>query len=222
MSRATPFDLVFAGVAGERFPAIRDSLAKSGADPLDRDRFVLDQQVTGFLREQVPDEGAEEAVAEHLALLHHAYLFWATGQPTTVLTRPAASALLSGQATPRGEVSSARYIQFPERLVWGEIDPGAPHEPLDGVFTHPLAGGGFAVLAIFGFHPTRMGFSVVAAEGSRPEGLARQDGSPLFAPVLPGGAAAGLFSITGPEELIELAARAQTADPATGKEPAAG
>ncbi|MEP6473676.1 MAG: hypothetical protein ABJC74_08135, partial [Gemmatimonadota bacterium] len=80
----------------------------------------------------------------------------------------------------------------------------------------------FAVLAIFGFHPTRMGFSVVAAEGSRPEGLARQDGSPLFAPVLPGGAAAGLFSITGPEELIELAARAQTADPATGKEPAAG
>jgi hypothetical protein len=40
--------------------------------------------------------------------------------------------------------------------------------------------------------------------GDRPEALARPDGSALFAPTLPGGSAAGLYSITGEEELLEL------------------
>jgi len=222
MSRATPFDLVFAGVADDRFPPIRDSLAATGADPLDRDRFMLDKAAAGFLREQVPDEGADAAVAEHLALLHHAYLFWAAGRPTTVLTRPATTALLSTPAPPSGTPSTPRYIQFPERLVWAETEAGAAHEPLDGVFVHALPGGGISVLAIFGFHPSRMGFSVVSAEGTPRPGLARLDGTPLFAPVLPGGSAAGLISITGPEELLELGARAIGVGATNGKEQPAG
>lgn len=222
MSRATPFDLVFGGVADQRFPAIRDSLAAASADPFDRDRFMLDKAAAGFLREQVPDEGADAAVAEHLALLHHAYLFWTAGRPTTVLTRPATTALLSAPPAPSGTPTAPRYIQFPERLVWAETEAGAAHEPLDGVFVHALPDGGISVLAIFGFHPTRMGFSVVTAEGRRVPGLTRADGSALFAPVLPGGSAAGLASITGSEELLELAARAVDVAVTTGKEQPAG
>jgi len=221
MSRQTPFDLVFGGLAAERFPAIRDSLAHHGADPLDRDQFVLDKEAAGLLRELVPEEGADDAVTEHLALLHHAYLFWAGGNHQQSLARPDASALLKENGGPSGSVPGARYIQFPERLVWAETEPGAPHEPLDGVFVHPWRNEGLAVLAVFGFHPTRMGFSVVSAEGLRPERLARADGTPLFAPVLAGGSAAGLFSVTGPEELLELAARAVLFCPMPGKEPAA-
>ena len=44
----------------------------------------------------------------------------------------------------------------------------------------------------------------VEATGDRAEGLAREDGSPLFDPTLPGGAAAGLRSIVGEAELLEL------------------
>jgi hypothetical protein len=44
----------------------------------------------------------------------------------------------------------------------------------------------------------------VEAAGGRAEGLAREDGSPLFDPTLPGAAAAGLRSIAGEEELLEL------------------
>jgi hypothetical protein len=60
------------------------------------------------------------------------------------------------------------------------------------------------VLGIFGLHPDRMGFSVVEVSGSRPVALVREDGTPLFAPVLAGGAAAGLYSLMGAEELLEL------------------
>jgi hypothetical protein len=60
------------------------------------------------------------------------------------------------------------------------------------------------VLGVFGIHRDREGFSVVEAAGARPVGLARADGSGLFEPTLPGGRAAGLFSISGVEELLEL------------------
>jgi hypothetical protein len=60
------------------------------------------------------------------------------------------------------------------------------------------------VLGVFGIHRDREGFSVVEAAGPRRSGLARADGSRLFDPLLPGGRAAGLFSISGEEELLEL------------------
>jgi hypothetical protein len=44
----------------------------------------------------------------------------------------------------------------------------------------------------------------VEATGGRVEGLAREDGSRLFDPTLAGGADAGLRSIVGEEELLEL------------------
>jgi hypothetical protein len=57
------------------------------------------------------------------------------------------------------------------------------------------------VLGIFGIRLERFGFTAVEAEGDRPEGLARQDGTPLFTSMLGGGR---LHSITGTEELLEL------------------
>jgi hypothetical protein len=48
---------------------------------------------------------------------------------------------------------------------------------------------------------------VAEVTGPRPTGLARADGSALYAPVLPGGDSAGLHSLVGTEELLELAWR---------------
>ena len=84
-----------------------------------------------------------------------------------------------------------------------------PHQPLDGIFVRAYPDGGLFLLAIFGMHAGSDGFTVVDLDGYPEPALAREDGSPLFAPVLPGGAAAGLYSIAGGEELMELAARSR-------------
>ena len=60
------------------------------------------------------------------------------------------------------------------------------------------------MLGIFGLRPDRAGFSAVEAAGPRPGALDRADGTPLFSPVLAGGQAAGLYSLVGGEELLEL------------------
>ncbi|MEP7176627.1 MAG: hypothetical protein ABI860_08750, partial [Gemmatimonadales bacterium] len=60
------------------------------------------------------------------------------------------------------------------------------------------------VLGIFGLRPDRDGFSAVETAGPRPRGLERPDGTPLFSPVLAGGQAAGLYSLVGAEELLEI------------------
>ena len=76
-------------------------------------------------------------------------------------------------------------------------------EPMDGCFVH-AAGGELRVLGIFGLRPDREGFSAVETAGPRPHELERPDGTPLFSPVLTGGEAAGLYSLVGGEELLEL------------------
>ncbi len=43
VSRPTPYDLVFAPLADERFPAIRDALELRGSDPRDRDAFLMEK-----------------------------------------------------------------------------------------------------------------------------------------------------------------------------------
>jgi len=207
--RPTPFELVFGRLAPERFPALRSSLESRHTDPHDLDAFVLDPAVVSLLRELVPDEAA--AVSEHLNLLHHAYLYWSEGQWYFQLSRTRAAAVLEGPPAGTGaadpEVPRAYYIQFPERLVWAELQPGQPPEPLDGFFVRPWPTGGLFVLGVFGLHPSRDGFSVADVDGHRTEVLQRADGSRLFAPVLNGGEAAGLHSLVGEEEVLELAAR---------------
>ena len=209
--RGTPFELIFQQISQESFPGIHVRLLESGYDPGDRDRFLMLREVVTLLRELRPEEGLGEGIDQLAALVHHAYLFWAAGQVTVELSQERLPLLLTGpgrdDATDR---PSAYYLQVPERRVWAEVIAGQPPEPMDGCFVHhPTDGDSLRVLGVFGIHPEREGFSVVEASGPRPSGLARQDGSPLFAPILPGGEAAGLFSLVGEEELLELGWRAQ-------------
>jgi hypothetical protein len=209
--RATPFDLAFGAEAETRFPPIRDSLKASGRDPHDPDDFILDREVVTLLRELVPEEGVGEAVQQHVALLQHSYLYWDEGSWLFRLTRDRTKALLSTPpAAGSAEPPRAYYVQFPERLIWAELAPEEPHQPLDGLFVRPWPREGYFVLAVFSMHPGQQGFTVVDVDGYRESDLQRGDGSPIFSPVLPGGDAAGLYSIVGGEEVLELAARTAT------------
>jgi hypothetical protein len=202
--RLNPFDLVFRSASQEVFPGIRRALEEGGHDPRERDRFLMLREVVTLLRELRPEQGLGEGIDQLAALLHHAYLYWHTGEPTFEVPLP----LMEPRDAEAGEHSPdsslAYYAVMPEHRVWAEVVPGQPSEPLDGCFVHSAPGGTLRVLGVFGIHRDRQGFSVVEASGARPVGLTRGDGSPLFEPILPGGKAAGLFSISGEEELLEL------------------
>jgi len=205
MARITPFDLVFNRAAESSFPRIASSLAAGGHDPADRDAFLMDREVVTLLRDLRPDEGLGEAMDQMVALVHHAYLAWADGGVTISVGREAAEELLAKPAEAADSKDlPAYYAQFPERMIWAAVVEDEAPEPLDGIFVSQVPGGDLRVLGIFGLRPERAGFSAVEATGGRAEGLAREDGSPLFDPTLPGGAAAGLRSIVGEAELLEL------------------
>jgi hypothetical protein len=211
MARVTPSELVFSRLAETTFPRISASLAAAEHDPADRDAFLMDREVITLLRELRPDEGLGEAMDQMVALVHHAYLSWAAGTVTVPVSRESAEELLG--PTPAEGIDSkelpAYYAQFPERMIWASVIESQPPEPLDGIFVSRTPGGDLRVLGIFGLRPERGGFSAVEATGSRVEGLRREDGSPLFDPTLSGGVSAGLRSIVGEEELLELGWRTQ-------------
>jgi len=211
MPRATPFDLVFQPAAATSFPRIAASLASAGLDPADRDAFLMDREVITLLHDLRPDEGLGEAMDQMVALVHHAYLSWAAGGVTIPIGRETAEELLD-QVLPDGDDSrdlAAYYAQFPERMIWARVIEDDAPEPLDGMFVSRDPLGLLRVLGIFGLRPDRPGFSAVEATGPRAARLTREDGTALFAPTLPGAAAAGLRSITGEEELLELGWRTQ-------------
>ena len=213
MSRPTPFDLVFAALAEERFPRIRAALESGGRDAVDRDAFLLEREVVLLLRELRPDEGLGEGIDQLAALLHHAYLFWDAGLPALGLAEEDLAGLLtipSAAAAEPGERPRALYAELPERRVWAVVIEGQPPEPLEGCFIHAASAEELRVLGVFGLRPERMGFSVVEAVGPRPTTLVRLDGTPLFAPAMAGGAAARLHSLVGAEELLELGWRTRT------------
>lgn len=228
MPRATPFDLIFDRIAGERFPALRAALESAGVDPTDRDAFLMVREAIQLVRDLRPDEGFGEAIDQLVALVHHAYLFWAAGSRVLELAPDGLATLLgpaaAGEADPAetvgpdaaADVPAAYYAQLPERRVWAEVIERLPHEPLDGCFVHPVPEQSLRVLGVFGIHQERQGFSVVEAIGPRAGLLARENGAPLYAPVLTGGAAAGLHSIVGEEELLELGWRTRAIAAAAG------
>lgn len=213
MHHPTPYDLVFKQSEPEVFPNIRIALEQAGYDPTDRDSFLMVREVVTLLHDLRPEGGLGEGIDQLAALVHHAYLFWVAGAPAFEVTREQ----LNGLLTSRGEIGdeidqpTAYYVSLPPRRIWAEVVPGHPPEPLDGCFVH-ASGGGAArrVLGVFGIHPEREGFSVVEAVGPQPVALERPDGTELFSPTLAGGQAAGLFSITGEEELLQLGWRTAT------------
>jgi hypothetical protein len=206
MTRPTPLDLVFSQVVEDSFPGIRSALQTANRDPTDRDAFLMLPEVVELIRRLRPEDGLGEGMDQLVALVHHAYLAWDAGALTLALREEQAEELLK-PAAPSGagdDAPRAYYAQFPERRVWAEVVTGLAPEPLDGCFVHGNGSIELRVLGVFGLRADRMGFSVVEAAGTRPEQLARPDGSPLFSSTLPGGEGAGLHSITGGEELLEL------------------
>jgi len=204
--RPSPFELVFEPIAQNVFPAIQNAVATSGRDARDRDGFLLLRDVLMLLRDLRPDDGMGEGIDQLAALVHHAYLFWSSGRVTVEVPAELLEDLLGGGARlhPQDGEEAPRYVQLPIHRIWAQVVPGEPHEPLDGLFVHGTAEGQLRVLGVFGIHPERPGFSVVEVSGFRAQALARADGSRLFHPSLPGGEAAGLYSIAGSEELLEL------------------
>ena len=205
-TRPTPFELAFGADAETSFPGVRAALARAGQDPRDRDAFLMVREVVLLLRDLRPEEGIGEGIDQLAALVHHSYLFWDSGSLTVELSDARLEELLSGASEDANvDDQPAGYVQVPERRIWAEVVPGAPQEPLDGFFHHPsIEPGVQRVLGVFGMYPDRPGFTVVEVAGPRPGKLVRQDGSPLFSSTLPGGTRAGLYSLAGEEELLEL------------------
>jgi len=206
--RPTPFDLVFASTAETVFPRIRTALKEGGHDPADRDAFLLVPEVVSLLHDLRPEEGLGEGMDQLVALVHHAFLLWDAGVLTLPLGAERLTTLLDASAAdspspPTDEPPRAYYAQLQDRQVWARVVDDLPAEPMDGCFVHS-AGSELRVLGIFGMRPEREGFSAVETAGPRPRALERPDGTRLFSPVLPGGQSAGLFSIVGGEELLEL------------------
>jgi hypothetical protein len=202
--RVSPFDVVFGELADERFPALQASLAASRIDAGDRDAFILDKAVTEFLRDLVPEDAPPESLHEFIAVLQHCFVYWSTGRRTIIAD---STAVPSSRPT-AGPPDRPAYIQLPSHLYWGQLEPDAPHEPLDGFFVH-AHGEGIRALAIFGLHPDRPGFSVAEVQGALPGPLLpRADGSLPFAPQMDGGENAGIRSVSGPAELLALACHA--------------
>jgi hypothetical protein len=202
----TPYALVFEAVAEERFPLIQQSLGES--QYFDRDALLLQRPMVEVLHDLRPEEGLGSGMEELVALVHLAFLYWHYGKRSVRCGEGGLGEVVA--ISPGGPVpnrpETAYYVQLPRRRIWGSPADGDDIEPLDGCFLartrdHLLT------VAVFGIHPQRGGFTVVEVTGPRPSSPSRVDGTPLFAPVLEGGVRAGLFSLTGMEELHELAWR---------------
>lgn len=209
MTRLIPFDLALEAIPAETLTQTLATLQADGVDLRDRDAVLLQRAAVALLHDLRPDDGLGDAADEFVAFLHHA-LAWQAGGRVVARVTPEALALLTAEQAPDDACTDggARYIQFPPRRLWGRLSEGDAREPLDGLHLLPLADGSLRVLACFGVHDQRSGLTVTETVGARPGPLARTDGTVLFAPLMAGGAAAGLHELVGTEELLELGWRA--------------
>ncbi len=204
-----PFTLVFGDLAETAFPRIRDALL----DDRSLDAFLLSEPALELMGQLRPEDGLGDAVDDFVAFVHAAWRFWLDGKQVAnydeVATRRLCVPAGAEVHTPPVSVPDiTRYTQLHPRLVWGRLASDETYEPLDGWFA-TRSGKTLRVVACFGLHAARPGLSVVVAEGRMPEAIVREDGSPLFSPMMPGGDIAGLHAIAAPEELLLLAWRAE-------------
>lgn len=205
---AAGFGLLLSEEAIRGFEGIRDTVAAEGVNPYHRDAFVMLRPVVELIHASRPDGGIGGGIDPLVAMTHLTYLFWAEGSRVDRISDEVLRGILSGNQPPAHPATRpSAYLALVGRRVWGSPTDAGP-EPLDGWFA-AREGDVLQVAALFGGRPDRGGASVVAVDGAEPVSLARLDGTPLFAPTLEGGEAAGLYSITGMEELLALAWRTE-------------
>lgn len=213
MARLTPYEHVFGEWAEEAFAGIRDAANRTRTDTSDRARFGALPAVQHLLGEiEAPEVIAAEPSAgpEYLHLLYAAYRHWVAGQPLIALDRTALEAAMRDapralQAPPLP--ATACYLQLPQHHLWAPLAAGQPHEPLDGAFVARRVDGlEYTIVAVLGLRPEREGFSQVTVTASPGDfaAAAVEVRQPLFAPVLAGGVAAGVRSVTSAAELLTL------------------
>ena len=198
------------------FETIRDALAADGVDPHDRDAFLMHRAVVELIHGGRPAAGLGDAIDEFIAYTHLMFLCWLEGEHAVEVGGEALKEILGGEGpsadapierAPTARRPSAYYAVLAHHRIWGSPTDLGP-EPLDGWFV-ARHGDRLMVAAQFGGRPDRGDISVVAVDGPEPTGLQRSDGTPLFASTLPAGARAGLYSLSGMEELLALAWRVE-------------
>jgi hypothetical protein len=215
--RVTPFALVFADVAGARFPAIAERLSQGGVSSADRDHFVLLEPVGRLLREIVPDDAGADALEAHVRMLHHAYRHWAGGGWVYRVAESALRRAITESAAVTSHLPrQALYLQLPELQMWGTPTAGAAAEPLDGMFVSETARPGeIAVLGIFGMREGRPGFSAVGLEGRADADDASWNEVAIGTGSLAGADRAGIHAVESAGELLLLTCRLLALLPAT-------
>jgi hypothetical protein len=208
ISFSGPFVELFA-----RFQADADARADA-AGRLDRAAFAKLPAVQRALAElETTVAPTPDVLNEYLAMLHAGFAYWRAGSRVLPVERSAiepalGTAPLGAPAVPFG----ACYLYFPDRWLWLQIGEDQPHEPLHGIFVsgpsgNPLDGDEITLLAAGGVRGERDGFSQVSLAASPAEFAVAHTmvRRPPFAPLMAGGAAAGLKSIGSQAELLHLA-----------------
>lgn len=209
MSRPHPFDYAFAPVADTWFPEIRDEAAAAAQDATDLAKFLRLQSVQRMLGELAGEPG--ENGDGFLPLLYSAFRFWQNGKRTIAVSRAALEAAMDVDRAAHRLPDVACYVQLPEHWIWGQVQAGAPHEPLDGMFIAP-GERELIVTGVLGIRPGRDGYSQITAAATARgyEEAVRAAMLPRFAPAMEGGAAAGFRSVRSNYELLLLASLALT------------
>jgi len=141
VTRLHPFDLAFGELASTRF-------AEIGVDPgpelRDRRTFFQRAPVERLLADLAPGVETPLRAAlmeEYGTLLYATYHYWAAGQLTLDVSVEDLDRAAASGATGRlpGVPRGACYLRLPERRMWAQIGPDAPHEPLDGLFVTETA-----------------------------------------------------------------------------------
>jgi hypothetical protein len=211
VKRPTPFDMLF-GDQAEALRALTKGAAAAGRDPDDRGEFALVPEVQRLLAElESPELVAErpDAAREYLEILHAMYRFDVAGRRVLAPTRAQLQPWLRRlpPADPPRVPGGACYVQLPENWWWGQRDPDAPHEPLDGVFVAAAPRGDeITLLAVLGLRAERGGFTQITVH-ARPADFATArtvHRDPPFAPLMEGGTSGGVLSVATPAELLTL------------------
>jgi hypothetical protein len=213
MSRLTPWDLAFAGDVEQRFGSVQSEAARAMKNADDFAQFISLQSVQHIIDdiespELLTDDPA--AAAEYHTLLYTAFRFWTAGKrvlpvPSDFLRAVGCElhALPSATQVPGG----ACYLQLPEHRIWAQVDPTAPHEPVDGLFVAQSPDlMQLTAVAVLGLRQGRGGFSqisvtVALADLTELQGAVR---APPFEPTMDGGVEAGFKSVISVGELLLL------------------